>query len=353
MKILTLLLTTIFLSNIYSQTADQIEVISEKINEFPINTQLSIGFIKNGEVNYLGVKRVNDTIQKVDNSKSLFEIGSITKVFTSTLLANLVLEKQVKLNKPIQDYLDFPINNNKITLKQLANHTSGLSRLPDNLDLTKADPTNPYKDYDKENLKSFLMSDFEINNSPGSNYIYSNAGAGVLGYILPEKSGLTYEELLKKYIFSKYDMNNSTTNISNVTQTMVGGLDSLGNKTDNWNLNALVGAGGIISNIEDLSKFVLAQFNEKDKSLKLTRKSTFKIPEYRMEVGLAWNIIKPDKKNEWYIHNGGSGGYTSIMAFDVKNETGIVILSNVSAFNKYARNIDQLCIELMKTLYQE
>ena len=89
----------------------QSSMIYKQTKAFPENTELSIAFIKNGEVSYYGIKRVKDTIVYVQNSNHLFEIGSITKVFTSTLLANLVLEKKVKLNHPIQDYLPFPLKN--------------------------------------------------------------------------------------------------------------------------------------------------------------------------------------------------------------------------------------------------
>ena len=134
---------------------------------------------------------------------------------------------------------------------------------------------------------------------------------------------------------------------------MVKGKDSTGNETSNWNLNALMGAGGLLSNAEDLAKFTTAQFNTENKELALTRKSTFEIPKYRIEVGLAWNIIKPESKLTWYLHNGGTGGYSSILAMDTENKIGIVILSNVSSFHNKARNIDQLCLGLMQNQYKK
>ena len=166
------------------------------------------------------------------------------------------------------------------------------------------------------------------------------------------QTDLTYEELLKKHILSEYKMENTTTNIETIQANLVEGLDKDGNKTSNWYLNALVGAGGILSNVKDLSRFAAAQFDAQNKGLELTRKSTFGIPQYRMEIGLAWNIIQPDSELTWYMHNGGTGGYTSIMAIDTANKNGIIILSNVSSFSPAARNIDQLCLGLMKTLYK-
>lgn len=334
-----------------SISENQMSIIFEKTKDFPKNTELSIAFIKNGQVSYYGIKRINDTLELSNNSNSVFEIGSITKVFTSTLLANFVLEKKIKLSDPIQDYFNFPLKNDQITVLQLANHTSGLPRLPSNLNLNEVDQSNPYKNYSVDYLKKYLTDEMELDNLPGSTYEYSNVGAGILGYLMEHQIDLTYEELLQKYIFSKYNMTASSTNADVIKLKIVDGLNSDGNKTSNWDLNALVGAGGILSNAEDLSKFVLAQFDTQNKELELTRQSTFEIPKYKMKVGLAWNIIEPDSVHTWYMHNGGTGGYTSIMALDEDNKNGIIILSNVSAFNKNSRNIDKLCLELMKTQY--
>lgn len=334
-----------------SISENQANIIFEKTKNFPENTEFSIAFIKNGEVSYYGTKNLNDTLEYSNNSNKIFEIGSITKIFTSTLLANLVLEDKINLNNSIQNYFNFPVKNKQITVLQLANHTSGLPKLPSNLDVENADQSDPYKDYGEEDLKEFLSNRMELDNLPGTKYEYSNIGAGIIGYLLEENTELTYENLLKKYILSKYEMKNTTSNIHNINSNLVEGLDINGEKTSNWNLNALVGAGGILSSVEDLSKFIIAQLNTKNKELELTRKSTFEIPEYQMKVGLAWKIIKPDMDLTWYMHNGGTGGYSSILAFDIENKNGIIILSNVSTFNENGRNIDLLCLDLMKAQY--
>ena len=328
-------------------------ILFEKTKDYPKNSEFSIAFIKNENVSYYGFKRVNDTIEYIENSEKVFEIGSITKVFTSTLLANFVLDQKIKLDDPIQNYFNFPLKNKQLKVIQLANHTSGLPRLPSNLNLSEVDQSNPYNEYNEDKLKDYLTNELELDSLAGSNYEYSNSGAGILGYLLETQADSDYETLLKKYITSKYGMNNTTTNIKNVQENLIKGRDSIGNETSNWNLNALVGAGGILSNVEDLAKFTIAQFNPGNKELALTIKSTFEIPKYRMEVGLAWNIIKPEPKLTWYMHNGGTGGYSSIMAMDSENKIGIIILSNVSSFHNKARNIDQLCLGLMQNQYKK
>ena len=330
----------------------QKDLIFEKTKVLPEDTQLSIAIIKNGNVAFYGIERIDDTIKYADNSKSLFEIGSITKVFTSTILANLVLEGEINLKDPIQKYIDYPIANDEITVLQLANHTSGLPKLPSNLNLEEVDQSNPYKDYNVRKLREYLMNSLETNTKPGEKYQYSNVGAGILGYVLELKSNKSYEELIQHYIFSEYDMRHSTTSRNKIDLEMVDGLDSSGNKTANWDLNSLIAAGGMISNVEDLSKFALAHFDDTNKELKLTRESTFEIPQNQMETGLAWKILNPIPNLNIYAHNGGTGGYSSLITIDPITKNGVILLSNVSAFNNNSRNMDQLCFQLLKTLYR-
>lgn len=332
-------------------TKDQSEIIFESTKVFPNNTQLSIAIINNGKVSYYGIKRISDTISTIDNQKSVFEIGSISKVFTSTLLANFVIDGKIKLNEHINDYLKTPFNNDtKISFINLANHTSGLPRLPTNLDLSKVNPENPYKEYKEKALEEYVTNQLELPNK--GKYQYSNLGAGLLGYTLSKIENTSYESLLQNKIFSKYDMKNSTADINKIKRNLVRGLNNEGVEVPNWDLSVLAGAGGILSTTEDLSKFVFAQFNTSNKALELTRQKTFEINE-KMDIGLGWHILKSKSENLWYWHNGGTGGYSSSMVFDEKAKNGIIILSNVSAFNPNMGNIDKLCFELMKILEKE
>ncbi|PIE78773.1 MAG: penicillin-binding protein [Candidatus Delongbacteria bacterium] len=332
-------------------TKEQSEIIFESTKKFPNNTQISIAIINNEKISYYGINKEGDTISTIDNQKSIFEIGSISKVFTSTLLANSVLDEKINLNDNINGYLKVPFNNDtKISFIDLANHTSGLPRLPSNLDLENVNPENPYKDYREKELEEYLTTHLELLNK--GEYQYSNTGAGLLGYTLSKIENETYENLLQKNIFSKYDMQNSTADINKLKGNIVRGLNNEGKEVPNWEFSVLVGAGGIFSTVEDLSHFAVSQFDYTNKELKLTREKTFELNE-KMDIGLGWHILKSQSKNLWYWHNGGTGGYSSSMVIDDKSKNGIIILSNVSAFNPNMGNIDKLCFELMKTLEKE
>src|SRR5690606_19208049 len=138
-----------------------------------------------------------DSLRKVDNREKVFEIGSITKVFTSTLLANFVLEDKVKLEDDIGDYINVPIKEDtKITFISLANHTSGLPRLPPNL-FVLGSPDNPYKNYDNAKLEAYLSEQLSLSGNAGVKSEYSNLGVGLLGYTLEKVSGKNYQVLLE------------------------------------------------------------------------------------------------------------------------------------------------------------
>lgn len=327
---------------------EQSDLIYEHIKFFPNNTEFSIAVIKNGKVDFIGVKREKDTIKLNENSRSVFEIGSLTKVFTSSLLSDFVVRNDINLNDNIANYIDFNVND-KITFQELANHTSGLPRLPSNLNLLSVDQNNPYKDYDKEMLISYLTKEVELNQEPGIKYEYSNLGAGVLGFSLSELSGLSYEKLLQERIFEKFKMTKSSSLRAYIKSEIIKGLSPNGTQTSNWDFDALAGAGAILSNTEDLSKFALAQFDKNNTKLILTQKPTFKVNE-NMSVGLGWHILKTENEGELIWHNGGTGGYTSSMALDIDKQNGVIILSNVSAYHKKMTNIDKLCFELIETL---
>ena len=136
------------------------------------------------------------------NGDTVYEIGSVTKVFTSLLLMDMVQRGEVSLNDPVAKYLPATVkmptrNGRVITLEDLATHTSGLPVIPTNL--KPKDTTNPYADYSVEQMYEFLSS-YELTRDIGSKYEYSNLGGGLLGHVLALKAGKSYEELVESRI---------------------------------------------------------------------------------------------------------------------------------------------------------
>jgi CubicO group peptidase (beta-lactamase class C family) len=153
-------------------------------------------------------------------------------------------------------------------------------------------------------------------------------------------------------IFKKYGMRNSFSDSNKVRKNLVKGVDEHGNEISNWGFDVFFGGGGILSTSEDLVKFSLAHFEEENKELELTRMPTFDISD-TMKIGLGWHILKAKDGFKWIWHNGGTGGYTSSIVLDTEKKNGVIILSNVSAFNPNSGNIDKLCFDLMKIVGSE
>jgi len=330
-------------------TKKQSDIIFKHAKTFPNETQVSIALIENGVPKYYGIKKVNDTIISIENYKNVFEIGSITKVFTATLLAGLVHDNKIELNDDINQYLKFPLKNKqKITFKELANHTSGLPGMPTNFDTDITNP-NPIKNLDNKVLKAYLTSELELSHKTLTKYRYSNLGAGLLGYTLSEITNTDYATLLQNNIFSKYGMTKSVIGTEKIKSLLVQGLSPKGNPVQNWELGALAGAGAIISSVEDLSKFAIAQFNKKNKELELTRRRTYWV-NFKDHVALGWHIKKGFLKDDLYWHNGGTGGYSSCITLNTNTQNSVIVLTNISTFSQNTEKVDDICFKLMKTL---
>jgi len=321
----------------------QKKLIFDASKHLPNKGQMSFAIIRNGQVNYFGLKRINDSISSFENFKNLFEIGSISKVFTSNIFASFVLQEKVSIDDNINDYLDYNVKDSTlISFKSLANHTSGLPRLPNNLKASYSrDKANVYK---KEDLDVYIKDSLEINRKTKGKFVYSNLAVGLMGYVLSKIDNVSFSTLYNSNIFSKYDMDSTTINYSKSNELLVKGLSNTGNELENMYLDALAPAGSVISSVEDLAKYSLAQFDNSNKELELIRVKTFKLNN-RVSLGLGWFILKR-KKNTWFNHDGNTGGYSSSMFIDIENKNGVIILTNVDF-----QYTSILGLNLMKSLY--
>jgi serine-type D-Ala-D-Ala carboxypeptidase/endopeptidase len=147
---------------------------------------------------------------------TLFEIGSITKVFTALIAADMAQRDELRLDDPIAKYLPTNVKvperqGRQITLIDLATHTSGLPRMPENFH--PKDPNNPYADYSLDALYSFLSS-HELRRDIGIKYVYSNLGFGLLGLGLAQRAGVDYEQLVVKRICDPLGMSSTRITLS-------------------------------------------------------------------------------------------------------------------------------------------
>ena len=331
-------------------TKTQTGIIAGTLSNFPDNSQVAVALIHGGETYFYGLQRQDDTLKKVHNAQSIFEIGSLTKVFTTHLLVNalndgLIPNLEVRINE-----FGAPVipEAPTLTFRQLANHTSGLpGELSGNI--LNTDPANPYKKWDHHKLTAFLDG-VKPEAEPGTKYIYSNIGMAVLANTICTLHQQSYERLLQEEIFKPIGMSSSTT-IRNLTRDrLVSGNNWKGKPTANWDLGALEGAGAILSTAEDLATYLKWNFAALDKQLKPMTESTFTINN-DLDIALGWHIVKGKTSKPFLWHNGGTGGYKSSVAINPQTKTAVVILSNIGATNNPKRGlIDNLCFDLMKSL---
>jgi CubicO group peptidase (beta-lactamase class C family) len=261
---------------------------------------------------------------------TIFEIGSVSKVFTSLVLADMVNRKEVALDDPATKYLPKHVrmperSGQPITLLDLATHTSGLPTVPN---LKPKDPGNPYPDC-VDDLYQFL-SGYELSRDPGSEYEYSNLGAGLLGHALAYRAGTDYESLIRSRITEPLGMPDTCITLSSsMKQRMATGHSPALAPVANWDLSLLPGAGALRSSANDMLTFLAAFVGYKESPLAPAMKAMLEVRrpvgKTKAEIGLAWHILG---ESAW--HSGGTGGFRSFVAYDPKARTGVVVLSNAS-----------------------
>jgi serine-type D-Ala-D-Ala carboxypeptidase/endopeptidase len=268
---------------------------------------------------------------------TLFEIGSITKVFTALLAADMAQRGEVKLDDPIQKYLPpavkIPARGGKqITLIDLATHTSGLPRMPENF--RPKDPSRPYVDYTVDALYAFLSS-YELRRDIGIKYVYSNLGFGLLGLGLAQRAGMDYEKLVVTRICDPLGMKSTRITLSQpLRQRFAAGHSSDLVTVPEWDIPSLAGAGALRSSASDLLTFLAAMMGYTDNPLAAAQKTTLSIRrptgEPFMETGMGWDI---DTRGgtEIISKGGATAGYNTFIGYSPKARVGVVALANTSA----------------------
>jgi serine-type D-Ala-D-Ala carboxypeptidase/endopeptidase len=285
------------------------------------------------------------------DGRTIFEIGSITKVFTGILLADMVRRGELNLDDPIASRLPselkVPSRNSKpITLGHLADHTSGLPRMPGNF--SPADPWNPYADYTVERMYAFLAI-CEPARDPGEQYEYSNLGLGLLGHILAMKSGKSFEALVRERICKPLEMTSTCLVFPNSLRNRVAtGHNRNGAAVKNWDIPTLAGAGGLRSSVEDMLKFAAANLAATDPALfeaiEASHRSRASTGARHTRVGLGWHVQTAHAPDILW-HNGETGGYRSFLGLDKANGRAVVILSNS------AHPLDDIGFHLLDSRY--
>lgn len=264
---------------------------------------------------------------RVPDGETIFEIGSITKVFTALLLSDMVSRGEVALNEPVAKYLPpsvhMPTRNGKqITLLDLATHHSGLPR----------EPAHSNVSYTVDDMYDFL-NHYELTRDPGSKYEYSNFGVALLGQVLARRAGTDYETLLRTRITGPLEMNHTAVHLTPDMQAHLTPGHSGGRKTPSAPPHALAPAGAIRSDVDDLFIFLAANMGLIHTPLFPAMKNMLSVHRTagpHTEIALGWHIIQG--RNELVCHNGSTYGYHAFLGFEPRRKIGVVVLSNSNGF---------------------
>ena len=264
---------------------------------------------------------------------AMFEIGSVTKAFTSLLLADMAGCGEVALEDPVARYLPAGTSvprrgRRQITLLDLAMHVSGLPRLPGNLALW-LHARNPYAHYDAARLYHFLARcelQFEI----GQTYVYSNLGAGLLGHALALRAGMTYERLVRERILAPLGMESTGIALSEEQRKrFVTGYNGWLWRVDPWGFDVLAGCGALRSTAGDLLTFLAANLEPDTSPLGAAMRRMLSVRRptgiANVDIAMGWHVFTPSGV-VW--HHGGTFASRSFAAFDPEKRKGVVVLSN-------------------------
>ena len=326
-------------------TAQSVENAAKPLIENRVVDGLSIGFIEGERSGIVHLGSVNQSGQK-PNDLTIYEIGSESKVFTSLLLADATLRGEINLYTAADVAnpagIRLPSREGRsIMWIDLSTHRSGLPRLPDNM---ARGLDNPYRDYDSKKAAEFLNA-YQLPRQPGKAQEYSNLGVSVLGYLIAQKVGKPYEQLLRERIAGPLKMNDCTVSLSSdQAKRLATPHSEFGRETSPWTFADMPGAGGVHATMRDMMSFARAQLNPPNgaigEAIELAWKQHTEADATGPAMGLGW-MIAGDGQTRW--HNGQTGGSTSSLFINRKLKCAVIVLCNTSITGK----LDELATQLM------
>ena len=298
-----------------------------------------IGVYKDGKSFIKGYGTVNKESATVPSASTVFQIASVSKLFTTSLLQILcdegVLRLDATLAELIGDSIALSPAAQRVTLKQLATHTSGFPSFPKShvikaIELAgKENLMHPYSHLGPKYIFEYLETTEGYGTS--GRFEYSNFGMGLLGHVLELVTKRNLESLAAEKLLAPLDMRNTAITLTpEMKEHLAQGYTASGEPSPVWTFSALAGAGAFNSNAEDMMRFVRANI-ENGSPMSRTLKKMHE-PQFGGDTGIGW--LQPmfldkfvgNKTVVW--HSGMVGGYASYVSVDTKSKIGIVVFSN-------------------------
>ena len=346
------------------------ETIQSLVDNNKTNAAIVVGLVDPNGTQFYSYGNMSNANPITVDKDTIFAIGSITKVFTTILLADMVDHGLVNLDDPIEKYLPTRVkvptyNGQKITLENLATHTSGLSEFPSSHCVSNFNGTD---DDEEDSIQARLffiecdknytfdqlyqdLSNTTLIREPGLKFEYSTFGISLLGHILALKSGMPYDRLLEERILNVLGMNSTSVVLSDVQKSRLAIGHLNGQELPFWNTSRPIApAGGLHSSVADMLKFASANLGLINTKINdAMKESHIIIHDSRIEkafsnnytayVSLGW-IIATDFGTQIVEHNGETAdGYNSFIALNPSKERGIVIIASASSIDIDVANI--------------
>lgn len=268
------------------------------------------------------------------DTSTAFEIGSVSKTMTAALAAGLITQGKLALDDPLSKHVPEgtkvpEFDGQPIRIRHMMTHTSGLPALPSKLAMTNLE--DPYAALTDKQLYGSL-GDVVLTAAPGSTFSYSNFAMMLLSDIVARRSGKPFDTLIAEQIFVPLEMRNSFVGKApKATRVAVGHLQT-GAKTSAWNFPPnYAGVGGVRASLDDMVHYVEAQLGTRhsalDAAIVATQEQLADVQGSR--VAMNW-MLMASAGHTVHAHEGGTGGFSSLVAFDRSKGKGVVILSDTA-----------------------
>lgn len=341
------------------RTADEMnasykEAVEKKCRDFidkntPVG--LAVAVFDHGQVCFLNYGKTAQEGEKI-TEHTQFEVGSVTKTFTSLLMAQMSVDPAVGLDiyAEAETVLPFQLperEGHAVELWHLATHTSGLPRMPSNYQ----ESLNPYKGYDLDKLKEYYAT-AALEAVPGERYAYSNLGFGTLGVALTTAAGVDYdggkgfEKLLRDRVLQPLHLEETGIYIAPAAEEiMAQPHTALGTQRPVWEFDALAACGALKSTTYDLTQYIAAAMGAVSCDEMLAKAFDMccaqQFTDESNSVGLGFQVknLATGYCANW--HDGATGGSRSVIIFCEETQQGVVVLCN-SAIPVYELGTDIL-----------
>lgn len=355
--IILFFVSLLFASNLWAQDRANLQKQIDKIIHYDTEIKLSetpgfiIGVKYQDSIFYFGYGSISKDSKQVPDENTIFEIGGLTKTFTSSLVSILVDEGKMNFETPLNDYLSAAEKNEEtqqITIDQLLTHTSRLPRMPLEFGVKEIEENNPYAHYTKQDLMEFYKEYIPLEpkkkrkrkKKNKDNYSYSHLNYALAEVAIESSQNTSFDKLLTDKILAPINLTDTRIELSeNQKKRLATGYTTSGQSTPPWTFQSFKASEGLKSTAKDLIKYAEVHMGESHSRLTKAfyathegRKATAR--NKKVESARGWHVISPKKYHDIILHTGNTNGHRSYLAFVKESETAVVILTN-SEHNLY------------------